>query len=48
MWGMDSNSNRKRVLVTWGSKRGGTEGIGKIIAGELERHGFDVVSMAAR
>lgn len=44
---MDSISNRKRVLVTWGSKRGGTEGIGRIIADELARHGFDVVSMPA-
>lgn len=32
-----------RVLVTWGSKHGGTEGIGRILGEALETHGFDVV-----
>ncbi|HVV84140.1 MAG TPA: flavodoxin domain-containing protein [Kofleriaceae bacterium] len=31
-----------RVLVTWGSKRGGTEGIGREIAATLEARGFVV------
>lgn len=31
-----------RVLVTWGSKRAGTEGIARIIAEELEHDGHDV------
>ncbi|HEX5753991.1 MAG TPA: flavodoxin domain-containing protein [Archangium sp.] len=31
-----------RVLVTWGSKHGGTEGIARILGDALERHGFDV------
>jgi menaquinone-dependent protoporphyrinogen oxidase len=31
-----------RVLVTWGSKRGGTEGIARIVAEGLQREGFDV------
>lgn len=30
-----------RVLVTWGSKLGGTEGIARIIGEELQRQGFD-------
>lgn len=37
-----------RVLVTWGSKHGGTAGIGEIIAHSLEEAGHDVVSVAAR
>ena len=32
-----------RVLVTWSSKRGGTEGIGHTVGEELETHGFEVV-----
>ncbi len=36
-----------RVLVTWGSKRGGTEGIAHIIADTLEEEGFDVVAVPA-
>ncbi len=31
-----------RVLVTWGTKFGGTLGIARIIGDELERHGYDV------
>jgi len=31
-----------RVLVTWGSKRGGTEGIARVIADTLAREGCDV------
>jgi menaquinone-dependent protoporphyrinogen oxidase len=31
-----------RVLVTWGSKHGGTEGIARIIAETLEQEGLDV------
>ncbi len=34
----------KRVLVTWGSKRGGTEWLGQIIAARLERRGVSVVA----
>lgn len=33
-----------RILVTWGSKRGGTEGIGRVIASTLEERGFEVVA----
>ncbi|MBN1204592.1 MAG: hypothetical protein JXB05_06675 [Myxococcaceae bacterium] len=33
-----------RVLVTWGSKRGGTEGIARILGDALEQHGFAVVT----
>jgi menaquinone-dependent protoporphyrinogen oxidase len=33
-----------RVLVTWGSKHGGTEGIGRLLAEALEGHGFEVVA----
>lgn len=36
-----------RVLVTWGSKRGGTEGIARIIGETLEARGFDVDLMPA-
>ncbi len=36
-----------RVLVTWGSKLGGTEGIAQTIGEELGRHGLDVVSEPA-
>ncbi|MBN2369141.1 MAG: hypothetical protein JXO72_01495 [Vicinamibacteria bacterium] len=36
-----------RVLVTWGSKRGGTEGIGRILGEALEAHGFEVVAAPA-
>jgi menaquinone-dependent protoporphyrinogen oxidase len=31
-----------RVLVTWGSKRGGTEGLARIVAETLGQQGFDV------
>jgi menaquinone-dependent protoporphyrinogen oxidase len=36
-----------RVLVTWGSKRGGTAGIGQILAAELASRGIDVVAAPA-
>ncbi len=36
-----------RVLVTWGSKRGGTEGIGQILAAELKARGHLVVAAPA-
>ena len=36
-----------RVLVTWGSKRGGTAGIGRIIADTLEARGFVVLACSA-
>lgn len=36
-----------RVLVTWGSKLGGTEGIGRILREALEAHGFEVVASSA-
>jgi len=32
-----------RVLVTWSSKRGGTEGIGHTVGEELQTHGFEIV-----
>ncbi len=38
----------KRVLVTWGSKRGGTEGIAHILADELRAQGFEVAEVPAR
>ena len=37
-----------RVLVTWGSKHGGTAGIGDIVAHTLEAAGHDVIAVAAR
>jgi menaquinone-dependent protoporphyrinogen oxidase len=37
----------KRVLVTWGSKRGGTAEIARIIAAELRAQGVDVVEAPA-
>jgi menaquinone-dependent protoporphyrinogen oxidase len=36
-----------RVLVTWGSKRGGTTGIGQMLAAALARPGIDVVAAPA-
>jgi menaquinone-dependent protoporphyrinogen oxidase len=36
-----------RVLVTWGSKRGGTAGIGRALADALAEHGMDVVAAPA-
>jgi menaquinone-dependent protoporphyrinogen oxidase len=36
-----------RVLVTWGSRRGGTEGIARIIGLALKEHGFDVDMLPA-
>jgi menaquinone-dependent protoporphyrinogen oxidase len=32
-----------RVLVTWGSQRGGTEGLARMVASALENEGFEVV-----
>lgn len=37
-----------RVLVTWGSKRGGTEGIARIVGEQLQREGFDVDVLPSR
>jgi menaquinone-dependent protoporphyrinogen oxidase len=37
-----------RVLVTWGSKRGGTAAIGETIAHTLEDAGHDVIAVPAR
>jgi len=37
-----------RVLVTWGSKRGGTEGIARLVAEGLEEEGIDVSLCSAR
>jgi menaquinone-dependent protoporphyrinogen oxidase len=37
-----------RVLVTWGSKRGGTEGIARIVGDTLRAQGMDVDLIAAR
>lgn len=36
-----------RVLVTWGTKRGGTEGIGRMLAEALETSGLEVVAIPA-
>lgn len=36
-----------RILVTWGSKRGGTEGIARILAEQLQREHFEVEVMPA-
>jgi menaquinone-dependent protoporphyrinogen oxidase len=36
-----------RVLITWGSKRGGTEGIGRMVADALARQGFEVETASA-
>ena len=36
-----------RVLVTWGSKGGGTEGIGRMIGQALTDAGLDVVALRA-
>lgn len=36
-----------RILVTWGSKRGGTEGIARTIAEQLQREHVDVDAMPA-
>jgi menaquinone-dependent protoporphyrinogen oxidase len=33
------------VLVTWASKRGGTEGIGRVLGSELGSHGLEVVAL---
>ena len=37
-----------RVLVTWGSKRGGTEGIARIVGEELQRAGHEVCVLPPR
>jgi len=37
-----------RVLVTWGSERGGTEGIAVAIADVLRQRGFNVTTVRAR
>jgi menaquinone-dependent protoporphyrinogen oxidase len=36
---------RMRVLVTWASKRGGTEGIGRVLADSLAKRGHEVVAI---
>jgi menaquinone-dependent protoporphyrinogen oxidase len=33
-----------RILVTWSSKRGGTEGIGGVLGEALQAHGFEVLA----
>ena len=33
-----------RVLVTWGSKRGGTQGIGETLAAALRERGYEVIA----
>src|ERR1041385_595487 len=49
---MQSAPRRKehpmRVLVTWGSERGGTEGIAVAIADVLRQRGFNVTTVRAR
>lgn len=37
-----------RVLITWGSKHGGTEGIARILGESLQQAGFDVAMQPAR
>jgi menaquinone-dependent protoporphyrinogen oxidase len=37
-----------RVLVTWGSKREGPAGIGRILSDALVAHGVEVVAVPAR
>ncbi len=37
-----------RVLVTWGSKRGGTEGLGRMLAEDLRDQGLEVEAAPAR
>jgi menaquinone-dependent protoporphyrinogen oxidase len=37
-----------RVLVTWGSKRGGTEGIARMLADDLRSRGLEVDALPAR
>ncbi len=37
-----------RVLVAWGSKRGGTEGIAQTIAEALRGEGLDVAAVPPR
>lgn len=37
-----------RVLVTWGSKRGGTEGIARMLAEALAQEGVDVLLLPAK
>jgi menaquinone-dependent protoporphyrinogen oxidase len=37
-----------RILVTWGSKRGGTEGIARTIGDALRREGVEVLVLPAR
>jgi menaquinone-dependent protoporphyrinogen oxidase len=37
-----------RILVTWGSKRGGTEGIARTIAQQLRGDGFEVETLPTR
>lgn len=45
---IDANrAHAMRVLVTWGSERGGTEGIARIVAEELVRRGLDVTAAPA-
>lgn len=44
----EANSRPKRVLVTWGSKRGGTEGVARLLADALEEHGVQVVRSAVQ
>jgi menaquinone-dependent protoporphyrinogen oxidase len=39
-----TKENEMRVLVTWGSKRGGTADIGRIVGDALAAKGFDVVA----
>lgn len=36
-----------RILVTWGSKHGGTEGIARMLSDALQAHGFQVVAAPA-
>ncbi|MGA7124483.1 MAG: flavodoxin domain-containing protein, partial [Polyangiaceae bacterium] len=42
MGDLESRRGRMRVLVTWGSKRGGTEGIARMLGEALREAGLDV------
>jgi menaquinone-dependent protoporphyrinogen oxidase len=42
---LDLKEDDMRVLVTWSSKRGGTEGIGRTLRDALETRGFESVAL---
>jgi menaquinone-dependent protoporphyrinogen oxidase len=44
----ETEASSMRVLVSWGSKRGGTEGIAQTIGAALRQNGIDAVLLPAR